>query len=342
MTILFRCNAGPVIGYGHLTRCRALAQALRRQGETCVMVGPDAADARPEDQNIFSDWISVPDWPSAAEDAAVLVGLSRRLDAGWAVLDDYRVDETYQLTLRAAGLRWLQFDGTATKPIWADLLLVPNLALSERDYVSVLRNPETKILCGPNYALLRPEFQLAQLRPSNRPVEQILVSFGGGDDRGAVEFVLSSLLPKTQSNLSFTVLSGAQNPRNPRISEWTKQHGAGRVRLVVNPDDVASVFASCDLAIMAGGTSTVEAACCGLPMILLSIANNQTKNAQAWEHLGAAVYLGAFPGVATDVFTKTVLAILDDNQRRVDLAQAGRSKVDGQGAQRIVEVRLTL
>ncbi len=315
MTILFRCNAGPVIGYGHLTRCRALAQALRRQGETCVMFGPDAADARPEDQDIFSDWIPMADWPSAAEDATRLVDLARRLDAGWAVLDDYRVDEPYQLTLRAAGLRWLQFDGTARQPLWADLIVNANPAVHPEDYASVLRDPETRLLLGPRYAILRPEFAAVEPRDPRRAVKQILVTFGGGDDRGAIEFVLSTLLPETPPTVGFLVISGARNPRNPTLVEWIETHGQGRVSLHIDPPKVAPLFTDCDLAVMAGGTTTYEAACCGLPMVLITIAANQVPQAIAWDRKGVAIFIGSFSQITPRKLLDSVAQYLNHNSK---------------------------
>ncbi|MFB1489886.1 MULTISPECIES: UDP-2,4-diacetamido-2,4,6-trideoxy-beta-L-altropyranose hydrolase [unclassified Thiocapsa] len=341
MTVLFRCNASATIGFGHLTRCRALAQALREQDQRCVMVGPDRAYAKPTDHELFEDWIPVPDWPSALADANKVIELAEVHRADWLVLDDYRIDESYQLSVRAAGRRWLQFDGTAHKPLWADLVLVPNIALGESDYVPVLRNPKTKLLCGPRYALLRSEFPPAILRPSERPIEQVLVTFGGGDDRGAIEFVLASLLPSTPPSLQFSVLSGAHNPRNQALTNWIAQHADGRVQLLINPDELAQVFASCDLAIMAGGTSTFEAACCGLPMILVSIADNQTRNSETWEQFGAAIYLGAFPGITMNLLTKTFLDLLRDGDRCRSMAESGKTKIDGRGAQRIVQALLT-
>lgn len=340
--ILFRCNASPEIGFGHLTRCRALAQALHQKGESCIMVGPDITYTGSDDQSIFNDWVAVNKWNNSKEDAAYLAEFASRMGVRWIVLDDYRIDDTYQLVLREAGLRWLQFDGTAQKPLWADLVLVPNLALSADDYSDVLRNPNTKILSGPNYALLRPEFPPDNLRTTGRSVEKILVTFGGGDDRGAVEFVLSALVTATSAALNFTVVSGTHNPRNLQLSDWIARHGDGRVNLSINPDHIAPLFTSCDLAIMAGGASTYEAACCGLPMILMSIADNQVAHAKAWDRLGAGCYLGTFPGVSENFLIKLFIDILNDHARRQAMAYAGMNYIDGKGAQRIAKVLLEI
>jgi len=336
--IILRTDASPQIGFGHLTRCRALAQALRRQGERCVMVGPDAAHAKTADQETFEDWISVSDWSSAPEDAARLIDMAHQFLAEWLVLDDYRIDEAYQLSLRAAGLRWLQFDGAAEKALWADVVVNANPAVRPEDYAGVLRNPGTRLLLGPRYAILRPEFERIELRDPGRPVEQILVTFGGGDDRGANEFVLSSLLPVTPPDLRFLVVSGARNPSNPSLKRWVDAHGQGRVSLHIDPEQVAPLFASCDLAVMAGGTSTYEAAACGLPMILITIAGNQIPQSKAWGEMGAATYLGAMEDVQGSHLESAFQCVMNDRQCRQNMGLTGSQTVQGTGARCVAEL----
>jgi spore coat polysaccharide biosynthesis predicted glycosyltransferase SpsG len=301
------------------------------------MVGPDQADSRPEDHGIFSDWIPVESWSSSVEDASNLVDLSRRLDACWAVLDDYRVDEAYQLTLRSAGQRWLQFDGAAQKPLWANIIINANPSVQARDYVPVLRNPEAHLLLGPRYAILRPEFSKVERRDPSRPVKRILVTFGGGDDRGAIEFVLSTLLPVTPRTVTYLVISGARNPRNYYLQEWVERHGRGRVGLFIDPAHVAPLFACADLAIMAGGTTTYEAACFELPMILITIAENQVLQAKAWRDLGSAQFLGASEAISPAALLNAYREIIEPG-RRATSASLLCGMVDSKGGERIAKM----
>lgn len=336
--IIFRTDAGPQLGFGHLTRCRALAMALRQRGQCCVMVGPDTSYAKTVDPDIFEDWVAVSDWLSSQEDAARVISLAQQHRAGWVVLDDYRIEETYQLSLRAAGLRWLQFDGSASKPLWADVVVNANPATSYADYAAVLWNPNTRLLLGPKYAILRPEFVRTESRDPARPVKQILVTFGGGDDRGANEFVLSTLLPVSAPNQHFLVLSGATNTNNPSLKQWIETYGQGRVSLHVEPELVAPLFASSDLAVMAGGTSTYEAACCGLPMILITTADNQIPQSKAWAELGTAVHLGRIGQVDGSELVDGYQTITNDHSCRTTMADMGRKVVTGNGAACVAEI----
>lgn len=303
--------------------------ALCSQGKRCVMVGPAAEYAKSVDQETFEDWIPVPEWSSANEDAGRLIDMALKFEAEWLVLDDYRIDETYQLSLREGGLRWLQFDGSASKPLWADIVLNANPAARLEDYQAVLRNPNAHLLLGPRYAILRPEFDQVTLQEPRRPVKKILLTFGGGDDRGANQFVLSTLLPVTSPEQQFVVISGATNPSNPSLKRWIDAHGQGRVSLHIDPEQVASLFASCDLAVMAGGTSTYEAVRCGLPMILITIADNQVRQAKGWASLGLGLYLGSYGEVTGDALLEKLLCLSSTNVKPYYPSRM----VDGLGAQ---------
>lgn len=334
--IVFRCNASPAVGLGHLVRCRALVYALKRQGESCVIVGPPKSYATAQDAEFIEDWIAIEEWNSAEQDAARFTKIVRDQSARFAVLDDYRIDSNYQKFLVAEDLRWLQFDGTAKKPLWADLVVNANPAARAADYRDVVYNPAAQLLLGPAYAVLRAEFPpVTALRPAGRPIAQVLVAFGGGDDRGGIEFALSSLIENAPVNWRFVVISGTHNPRNPQLVDWVETHGRGRVSLLINPDNVAAIMAGCDLAVMAGGTSIYEAASCRLPMVLIAIADNQIQPAKAWAHAGAALFPGGLREVTAGQLISAVSKLAADDVFRRDMVTKAGNLVDGKGAQRL-------
>ena len=299
------------------------------------MVGPEAIYAKLIDQQIFKDWISLPVWTSALEDAKQVIELARHYDASFLVLDDYRIDESYQLSLRTAGLKWLQFDIAATNPLWADIIVNANPAVNAHDYTSVLRNQEVRLLLGPSHAVVRPDFSCVKRSTPRWPVKKILVTFGGGDDRGLIKFVLSSLVPLTHVDVEFVVISGSANPSNDLLRSWVNSFGQGRVSLHIDPRQIAPLFASCDLAIMAGGTTIYEAACIGLPMILISIVENQLHQSKAWAEMSAAVFLGNLPDISRQVLVNIFMDTLNDEQLCNALATRARRLSDGRGAHRV-------
>ncbi len=339
--IIFRSNAGPSVGLGHLVRCRALAQALVKQGVQCIMVGPDLEYRQNNDsREAFVDWIPIRNWNSAEEDAAGLALIAGKKGARFLVLDDYRVNENYQLLLQQAGLQWLQFDGGQKRHLWADIILNTQPGAREEDYQDVIHNPWAQLLLGLKYAILRPEFPPKDFPSPGRSIKQILVTFGGGDDRGAIEFVLSTLLPIVNLSVRFLVITGKNNPRNPEIQSWVDNHGGDRVILAIDPASVSTQMAGCDLAIMAGGTTTYEAVCCSLPMILIAIADNQIKQSIAWEKRNAAVYVGEFNKLKPEDLIVAFSGYLDKKMRG-EIVQ-NHLMVDGLGSSRVAEHIISL
>ncbi|MDA3901187.1 MAG: hypothetical protein PF637_11800 [Spirochaetes bacterium] len=272
-------------------RCRSLAIACKKLGLSCSILGPPDNYKVEGDDALFDYWVEQSDWVSETDDAEKLILFSIKVNAKALIIDDYKIKESYQKILKKSKIPWMQFDYTYQILLWADIVLNSNITADIQAYKKLKMNPKTRFLLGAKYALLRPEFTKAILK-KRKTVERILITFGGGDDRGAILFSVRAALDTTPKNIELVIVSGKDNPRNKEIQEWVQVNGKGRVILNINPNNVAEIFASCDLAIMAGGTSTFEVAYCGLPMLLITIAKNQIKQAKAWEDLNVGLYLG--------------------------------------------------
>jgi spore coat polysaccharide biosynthesis predicted glycosyltransferase SpsG len=73
--ILFRCDANPLLGMGHLSRCRALAHELRKHDVPCLMLGPSKRYATDEDKNLFLKW-EPNDWCGSKSDVSAIAKMA--------------------------------------------------------------------------------------------------------------------------------------------------------------------------------------------------------------------------------------------------------------------------
>lgn len=332
---LFRCDASPNMGYGHLMRCRQLAYELYKRGRRVGIYGPSRELMTASDSSIFSNWKMAPPWESPRADALALLDFGQEHGAQAYILDDYRVDEVYQIILRDAGVKWLQFEGRLGQSIWADALYCANIAIAPKAFIPYLRNENCNLLAGLRYALLRDEFQEVTERPAVDVAKRVFLSFGGGSDRGGLEFVLRALLPRFPS-ITFCVMSGERNPNNGVLQRIGTDY-ALQVALHIGARNVADLMKACDFSIMAAGTTTLEAAALRLPMILIPIAKNQEAPAEAWSDLGAAINLGRLEYLSRTQIVATFEKMLQPVERTRQIKAMRALDLDGKGTTRVAE-----
>lgn len=338
--VVFRCNVSASVGVGHLMRCREMARHLQGLGIASAILGPPENMKTDADSGLFAIWQSVADRGSSAQDAARVLALCERMGTRHLVMDDYRIDPAYQQILRARDLRWMQqFDASTPWEFCCDILVNSSPYERRADYLPWLKHPDkTRTLFGPAYAVLRPAFTALGPRADGREVQRILVGFGGGDDRGAIDMVLEALAGKTAATL--VIVSGKSNPQAAAIAQRVALLPAGQAEFHLAPGDMAGLMAGCDLAIIGGGTMSYEAAICGLPLVFIGLAPNQERPCQGWHDLTGAPYLGRVGEVSGTVLYETVSALTGDAAKRTTMAARGRELVDGRGCARLVDALL--
>ena len=332
--IVMRCHASVQWGLGNLTRCRALAQALRAEGAQVAMVGPSIEMQQPGDAETFDYWLAM-DWQNqSTENAKQLLEVATQLKAHALVIDDPRADDDFQQILYAAKMKWLQFDGTASKPMWAHWILNALPSANAQAYATVVRNPSASLLLGPMYAVLREEFARTEKKPKLNPDDiSILLIFGGGDDRGAIAWCLKSLNPLLNKNTKLKIISGSANPQNNINLKVIEGISKEQIEYFIQPAHPWEIMSTCDLAVMASGTTVHEVNVFQLPMILMSVVENQDKPGQAWAQALGAKYLGDWTQLHSELLRDSVQSLLQQIHM-----QNTPALVDGLGASRVAKV----
>ena len=110
-------------------------------------------------------------------------------------------------------------------------------------------------------------------------------------------------------------------------------------RLRRNVTDMPELMRWADLAVTAGGSTCWEAACLGLPLCSLVIAENQLASARRLARAGTAEVMEPGPaGWEPDKLAGVLDALAHNSARRAQMTTAGRALVDGRGAERVTNI----
>ncbi|HEX4180027.1 MAG TPA: UDP-2,4-diacetamido-2,4,6-trideoxy-beta-L-altropyranose hydrolase [Caulobacteraceae bacterium] len=321
--VLFFADAGPTVGGGHVMRCLTLAQALRARGAACGFIATAAAGGV---LDAFAGE-GVERVGASGDSAEAIAAAARRWLADAVVVDHYGFERGHEARLRAAGALLMVLDDLK-RGHDCDLLLDSNIGRAAADY------PGLDALTGPAFALVRPAF--AERRPAALarraragPPRRILVSLGLTDLGAVTARVVEAILPDLGDARLEVVLGGAA-PSQGRLAALAARDG--RVRLHVNAQDMPALTAEADLAIGAGGSSTWERCCLGLPTLLIVLADNQRPNAQALEAAGAALTLEAGAAGFEDTLRALLRRLREDAGPRRRMSKAAAALCDGRGA----------
>jgi len=327
--MLFRCDASPEIGIGHLARCLVLADELRRRGgRAAFAMGVNATLGRERVESAGHELVLLPEGP-AHDEVAVVASAARARGLAWVGVDHYGRDSNYLEALSAAGLRTLAIDDLGVGPFPVDALLNHNPGAERLPYVT---RADTARLLGVHYALVRKICRDARPARPRAPgrLARVLVSFGGADAPDGAGRVVESLAAVTEQ-LHVDVVVG---PGYSRLAELEQRVARSPHVVTVqrNLPDLVAVMQSADLFVGAGGGTTWEACCLGLPLILAPIAENQRPIARAVVEAGAALSDGRAELGPEDV--GQVIAGLDARALAA-AASVAWALVDGAGVERV-------
>lgn len=353
MKVAFRVDASEQIGIGHVMRCRALAAVLRERGADILFVTrhlpaglrdllggegfaclslPHAAEALSSDGDEYATWLGVTEETDAA---ATLVALrEHRPDV--LVVDHYALSQRWEQIVRPGAKTLLAVDDIARGHM-SDVLLDQNFSAAPEARYAGLVPAACRLLLGPRYVLLRPEYADAARNERDRggPVRRVVVFFGGADTGNMTGKTLDALCDPRFGGLEVDVVVGPANPHADAIGAAAARRE--RTHVHKNRASLADLFSQADLAVGAGGTTTWERCCCGVPSLVVSIADNQKPASAALAEKGIIHYLGD----QSDVTATRIGAGLDEMiagaARRVEMSRKGRLLVDGRGAARVAE-----
>jgi spore coat polysaccharide biosynthesis predicted glycosyltransferase SpsG len=311
MRVSIRTTASAQIGYGHLRRCRTLADALERRGAevTFLLTGTAPALFTGNVQMVREDTLD-----EVASRAADLV-----------LLDDYALSDAHFAALRAM--------------VRCPLAAIDDPMERRCDAIDVLVNPSAGVtpdrygaktlLLGPRYALLRDSFVDLPPRTVNERVEHVFITLGGADPCSDMPAVLQGVRAAVPAARIEVLLGPLFHAANVTAVETFAQLD-GKIALHQSAD-VAKLMRAADLALSTGGQTLFELAATGTPTIALEVADNQRHN------IDSLAVEGTLVRTTRETIAKDVAALASDREQRQAMARRGQRLVDGEGKERVAE-----
>jgi UDP-2,4-diacetamido-2,4,6-trideoxy-beta-L-altropyranose hydrolase len=352
--VIFRCDASLEIGTGHVMRCLTLANALRLQGSVCrfvckefsgnlknriqqdgfevVFLPPALAeiDKGQKESNLpkHFPWLGG-SWQDDAEQTIAAIGSNK---PSWLIVDHYGIDIRWEKVLRPHVEKIMVIDDLADREHDCDLLLDQNLVANiDQRYEGLLPEKSVRLL-GPKYAILQPEY--AELRKKAKvregTVNRILIYFGGADIDNLSGMALEAFGSLQLNNILVDVVINPKSPHAEALKNQTKREK--NITCHENLPSLAPLMINADLSIGAGGATSWERCCLGLPSIVVPISHNQIELTK---------YLSKINAIATLIPCKNEMEknfrffISSRSKKLKSMSLKSFSLVDGLGTNRL-------
>jgi UDP-2,4-diacetamido-2,4,6-trideoxy-beta-L-altropyranose hydrolase len=271
----------------------------------------------------------IPDDVTLAGEPHYLARRIGRVDL--CITDHYEITGPWHQAVSGWAGNVAAIDDLAAAPQAVDVLLNQNLGVEPVDYRGLV-SESTRLLLGPRFALVRPEFanERARARTRDGEIRRVLVFMSGADPFDTTRRAASAA---SSIGVAVDVVVGPAYPFLDALREW-----AGRQPSVTvhgNTRSMAGLMAAADLAIGAPGSATWERCVVGLPTVLVTLADNQVSIGRHLVAHGAAVSAG-WHTQATEERIREILSDLSANPALVAATAAAAAAIcDGQGAGRV-------
>ncbi len=334
-TVVFRADASPGLGAGHVHRCLGLAAAYAKAGwKTALATDKDTASVVPSLAAGPHDWCPL----ESLEDGGA-ADLAARFPDGCDLLaiDHYGIDSNAERGFRPWAQQILAFDDDSVRTHATDFLVDAGGTRRARQYRSRV-GADCQLLLGPGYAPLRPGFwRMRMTRRSRSPgkkPERVFVGLGATDPKCAIPSVLSGLGRAGFKGEADIVLSSASENRD--AAEAAVADSAFPATLHIDHPAPERLMVEADFAIGAGGIGTWERCCLGLSGLLIISADNQAETAGLVEAAEASLILDGRTEMDPAALDKPLRQLVEDPALRQRMEANATMVCDGLGSQRIV------
>ena len=331
--ILFVCKGSPADGLGHVTRTRAVASAASSIALVRVaVIGSAIAESMLTGAGF--DYAIVSDTQAVAE-------LSREFEPDVVVFDLLKVGGSAFGAIAGKAI------AASLSPIFDSLervgVVFHRTSISDPSWALLHNHPEFRM--GLKYTVI-PENCARIATPTYlgtlaRDQLSVAVSLGGADAPNRTLEVVRTLKTCRQRLLLWVLLGEGYAHSYQELVEATRG-ATHEIILAKTNDSMWHILSSCAVAILAGGTTTCQAAFAGLPSVNMLESPDRQYLVQELVDDGACISLGGHLATSLDRLNATIEHLDASRDELMEMHLKSQRLIDGLGADRIAREILDL
>ena len=282
-SIAIRLDAGPSIGSGHLMRCTALAEELKQYGHKIILLCRNRLSQEVPfpvyyfDRPYSSQKCAQYDFPPIMDELPALVSVVKSEKLNCIIVDHHGATEEYFQALTEMGISVVAVDDMCAHPFPVDVVINGNIYAKDFCYQGAAH-----ALLGPEYLLLRKEFQGMPPKQINPKVSKIYITSGGADPLHFCEAIMQCLVSLDMKAIQTYVIVGPDFEE-----EYVKRLKTlfPDTSFITNAN-MRYCMEDADLFITAAGSTLYELAACGTPSVSCILSEDQLRCGEIMDKKG--------------------------------------------------------
>lgn len=298
--IVFRVIGNEKVGMGHIFRALALAHEIT--DHEIRFICDDESGLAVNKLAGYDYWLEVCH-KNEIEERII------SLQPDMVINDILNTTKEYILNLRRNNIRVVNFEDLGSGAPYADLTIneLYDEPLLEGDH----------ILWGYNYFFLRDEFHSARPHEINKPVDSILISFGGTDQNDFTRKTLRTILQFCkESKIKINIVTGEGYLYKDALLEDIARAEYNNINFTCATGVMSRIMEQSQIAITSNGRTVYELAHMNIPAIVLAHHPRENTHCFATESRGF-INLGLYKSGKTEEEMLSALKrlVLDDEFR---------------------------
>jgi len=284
--IAIRCIGNHSHGYGHFSRCLAVANHFSKKNFSVVFLINENVYIKKELSKTKFNFFILPRFKQIMFEGNFLKKFISENNISCLIIDMKEFSEKLSREIQNCECLTVVIDDSSLTNVYSDFLL--NGTPIKQYHKYKLQYNKSNLLIGPKYFLTNSAFSQTKKKPSEIKIKKkyrVVISCGGSDVNNLTWKIVKEIikLPKLQIQVIIGPLMKKNIPSN---------NITNKIEIINSPKKIWNFFNKSDLVICTSGSTLFELAIQGIPCINIATVKHQIAYGKYFSNSGFGIYLG--------------------------------------------------